>query len=92
VETDVGQEPERGHDEGARAVARHGRPTTREVDGWPAGTLGAVVSEYPHSALVEIATEERLDDGLPAHELLDDLVSVPYDALRLIQAAPVAAR
>lgn len=64
----------------------------RDIDGWPAGTLGAVVSAYPNSALVEMATEQRLDDGLPAHELLDDLVSVPYDALRVIEAAPAAAR
>lgn len=65
---------------------------TREVEGWPAGALGAVVAEYADSALVEMATEDRLDDGLPARKLLDDLVSVPYDALRVIEPARVSAR
>jgi hypothetical protein len=63
-----------------------------DVDGWPAGALGAVVSEYADSALVEMSTEDHLDDGLPAHDLLKDLVSVPYDALKVIRSARVPSR
>lgn len=60
----------------------------REVDGWPAGTVGVIVSEYPETALVEAATEGRLDErGLPKSDLFDDLVSVPYDALAVIERA-----
>jgi len=60
----------------------------REVDGWPAGTIGAVVSEYPETALVEVATEGRLDErGLPERDLFEDLVSVPYDALAVVERA-----
>jgi hypothetical protein len=62
----------------------------REVEGWRAGSLGAVVSEYPNSALVEMTTEDELEDGLPARALFDDLVSVPYQALKVVQAARTA--
>jgi hypothetical protein len=38
----------------------------KDVDGWPAGTEGVVVSEEPYSALVEVVTEDQVDDeGLP---------------------------
>lgn len=50
----------------------------KDVDGWPAGTIGAVVSMYPHSALVEV------DDPDGERELLEDLVSVPHEALRVV--------
>jgi hypothetical protein len=65
---------------------------TREVEGWPMGARGAVVSEYADTALVEMGTEDRLEGGLPGRELLDDLVSVPYEALRVVRAARVATR
>src|SRR5690349_15531704 len=49
----------------------------RDWDGWPAGTVGAVVSEHPETALVEIVTESTPDaDGLPERALLDDLITV----------------
>jgi len=51
-------------------------------------TIGAVVAEYPDTALVEISTESEVrEDGLPGRELLDDLVTVPYDALHVVQPA-----
>jgi hypothetical protein len=60
----------------------------REVDGWPAGTIGAVVSEYPATALVEVAGDGRLDEhGLPERDLFDGLVSVPYGALAVVERA-----
>jgi hypothetical protein len=65
---------------------------TREVAGWPPGARGAVVSEYADTALVEMATEDHLEGGLPERELLDDLVSVPYDALRVVRSARVTTR
>jgi len=62
---------------------------TRDWAGWPAGTVGAVVSEYSAAALVEVVTEASVDaHGLPKHDLLSDLVTVPYTALRVV--APVA--
>jgi len=51
---------------------------TREVSGVPAGTIGAIVTEYPASALVEIV-------GIPEGDLLDDLISVPYEAVRVVE-------
>lgn len=51
----------------------------RDVDGWPAGTVGAVISTYPRAALVEI------EDPDTERELLEDLVSVPHEALRVIR-------
>ena len=54
----------------------------REWEGWPAGTVGAVVSAHPETALVEIVTDATADhDGLPERELLDDLITVPHSAL-----------
>ncbi len=50
------------------------------VDGWPAGTIGAVVSEYPHSALVEIATDD------PERGMLEDLISAPYEQLQVVES------
>jgi hypothetical protein len=65
----------------------------RDVDGLPAGTRGTVVSEYPESALIEVATEMHVDEsGLPERDLLDDLVSAPYSALRIVEPASTAAR
>jgi len=46
------------------------------------------VSDYPETALVEVATEGRLDErGLPERDLFEDLVSVPYDALAVVERA-----
>jgi hypothetical protein len=53
----------------------------RDVDGWPAGTVGAVVSSYPKSALVEVASEDL------SRDLLEDLVSVAYSDLRVVEPA-----
>jgi len=50
------------------------------LGGWPAGTLGAVVAEYPHSALIEIAVEDE------SPSMLDDLVSAPYDQLQVVDS------
>jgi len=62
-------------------------------DGWPAGTVGAVVSERLDSAVVEIASEATVGEtGLPASDLLDDLISVPFSALHVIEPAPALAR
>lgn len=60
----------------------------QDVEGAQAGSRGTVVSEYEGSALVELATETaREPGGLPARELLDDLVTVPYSALRVLERA-----
>ena len=50
------------------------------LGGWPVGTLGAVVAEYPHSALIEIADEDE------SRDMLDDLVSAPYDQLQVVDS------
>lgn len=66
---------------------------TREVGGWPAGTIGAVVSEWPESALVEVVSEAAVDaSGLPRADLFDDMISVPYAALEIVRPAPAVAR
>jgi len=65
----------------------------RDVEGWGAGARGTVVSERPETALVEFSTEAEVDEhGLPVRDLFDDLVSVPYSALRVVEAAPATAR
>jgi hypothetical protein len=65
----------------------------REWEGWPAGTVGAVVSEHPETALVEVVTEATTDaDGLPERALLDDLITVPYSALDIVEPAATPAR
>lgn len=57
-----------------------------DADGAKAGSRGTVVSEHEDSALIELATEANVDgEGLPKRELLDDLVTVPYSALRVLQ-------
>lgn len=57
------------------------------VGEWPAGTVGVVVAEEPRSALVEIVTEDQLDDeGLPLRDLLDDLVHVDYGDLEVLHS------
>jgi hypothetical protein len=54
----------------------------RAVDGWPAGTVGVVVSEGDSMALVEI-----VPDAPSGHDLMDEMVDVPYDALRVVKRA-----
>jgi hypothetical protein len=62
------------------------------VHGWPSGTVGAVIAEYSETALVEISTESRVDeDGFPGRELLDDLITVSYDSLHVIEPAAATA-
>ena len=62
------------------------------VHGWPSGTVGAVIAEYSETALVEISTESRVDeDGFPSRELLDDLITVSYDSLHVIEPAAATA-
>lgn len=51
---------------------------TEEVGGWPAGTIGTIVDLEPGGAVVE-----RPDCGTGS--LLDDLMSVPFEALRLVE-------
>lgn len=58
----------------------------KEVDGVPAGTIGAVVSEYPATALVEFS------DPSDERDLFEDLVSVPYEHLSLVQSSAETAR
>lgn len=66
---------------------------TRVVDGWPAGTVGAVVSEHPETALVEVVSDGVVDGGgLPTGDLLDDLISVPYAALEIVRPARAISR
>lgn len=66
---------------------------TRDIDGWPAGTIGAVVSERPESALVEVVSDAVVGaTGLPRTDLLDDMISVPYAALDVVWPAPAIAR
>lgn len=55
---------------------------SKPVDGWPAGSHGVVVSLDGAIPLVEMATEAYVVDGLPRRELFDDLVDVPYDAIK----------
>lgn len=62
-----------------------------DVEGATAGARGTVVSEYPDTALVELDTETGARDGLPERELLDDLVTVPYSALRVVERAHATA-
>lgn len=52
--------------------------------GIPAKTVGAVVSEKPSHALVEISLTPDMDS------VLDSLVSVPYENLRILEPAPAA--
>jgi hypothetical protein len=65
----------------------------RDWDGWPAGTVGAVVSAHPDTALVEVVTDATVDaDGLPERGLLDDLITVRYSALEVVGPAAAHAR
>ena len=56
---------------------------TRPVGRWPAGTLGAVVSEGETMAMVEIVPDSP--SGL---DLMDEMVDVPYADLKIIERAP----
>jgi hypothetical protein len=57
------------------------------IDGWPAGTFAVVVAEELRTALVEVVTEYLVDsDGFPLRDIFEDLVSVPYDQLRVVEA------
>lgn len=82
----------------ASAMARRARTLdtvklTRDCEGWPVGTIGAVVSEYPETALVEVVTHAGADtNGLPRRDLFDDLVTVPYGALHVVEPAATHAR
>jgi hypothetical protein len=65
----------------------------RDVGGFPAGTVGAVVAEEPDAALVEVVTDGRVDEhGLPERDLFEDFLSVPYSALDVIEPAATTAR
>lgn len=60
------------------------------VEGWPEGTLATVVDAREHGAIIEVVTDAETDSaGLPARDLLDDLISVPYEAIQVIDAARV---
>ena len=65
----------------------------KAVDGWPVGTEGVVIAEEPRSALIEIVTEDQVDDeGFPLRDLFEDLVSVDYEDLEVIDAVSDRAR
>ena len=67
-----------------RARDLDGVELLRPVAGWPAGTMGTVVADGEHWALVEVNTEFLLtEDGLPLRGLLEDFVDVPYRYLRV---------
>jgi hypothetical protein len=51
--------------------------------GQPAGAVGAVVELFPTEALVEVADE---------HGKTLELLSVPYEALRIRESEPAARR
>ena len=71
-----------------RARDLDGVRLTRGVNGFPAGTEGAVISEYEDSALVEVAPTEFDEGGLSTQDLFSELlVDAPYDALEVIQRA-----
>ena len=56
----------------------------REASGdWPAGTVGAVVELFPTEALVEIVDE---------HGRTAELLTVPYEALRIRVSSEPARR
>ena len=59
---------------------------TKDVDGWPAGTIGAIVSLYPDSVLVEV------EDPSQERELLEGLVTVPHDAFKIVHTGVSATR
>lgn len=64
----------------------------REVDGWPAGTEAVVIAEEPDSALLEVLTEDQVDDeGFPLRDLFEDLVSVDYEDLEVLHSVDGAA-
>jgi len=53
---------------------------TETLGAWPAGTVGAVVSTYPSSALVEVAS------GAADADLFGELLlSAPYEVLRVVE-------
>lgn len=61
----------------AHAISEHDMVSLREeVHGWPAGTVGTVVSSYGETVLVEVAGE--------AGKALD-FVQVPVSKLTLIR-------
>lgn len=64
---------------------------TRDVAGWPAGTVGVVISTHPETALVEVSETWVDHSGLPTRGLLDDLVTVPYAALQVVESASAVA-
>lgn len=65
----------------------------RPIGEWPAGTIGAVVSERADAALVEVDSEHVVDgEGLPSGELLEELIAVPYAALEVLEARPLPAQ
>lgn len=56
-----------------------------------AGARGVVVSEHPDAVTVEISTESQLVAGRPKYDLDDDLLVVPFSAVRVVSSASVAA-
>jgi hypothetical protein len=56
------------------------------VDEWSAGTRGTVVWEDPETALVEVSPEfYGMDaEGFPTRDLMEVLVDVPYDDLKIV--------
>jgi hypothetical protein len=58
----------------------------RQAGAFPAGTIGTVVSVRSSSALVEIVSDSP---DLDHPDLFDDLVSVPYEDLRVLRRETV---
>jgi hypothetical protein len=57
----------------------------RDSDGWPAGTIGVVVSEEARGVLIEVVTDHIADeDGLPLRTLIEDLFEARYEDLEIV--------
>ena len=57
-----------------------------DIGEWSAGTRGTVISEDPDTALVEVSEEFSGTDahGFPLRDLIEVLVDVPYDDLKIV--------
>jgi hypothetical protein len=65
----------------------------KHVDGWPAGTVGVVIAEDPDSALIEVVTDDQVDEeGFPLRDLFEDLVDVAYEDLEVLSSVEDDAR
>lgn len=57
----------------------------RASDGWPAGTVGVLVSDWGTCGLIEVVTDHITgEDGLPLRSLMDDLFEAEYEDLEIV--------